>query len=605
MSNLRSAMSVRAMTGTAGVLLAIGLALLGGASSAWALATPTLIVTNVNYGWPSTDVGEEINAMAVLSEGSDPTGTITFELYPATDATCSGVPVSTSSVAVTGNGEYWANPTESDLLRLSGSEVGNYIVVATYSGDGSNAAARSTCGGAIVSLLARPALTTTASDPTPVGSAVGMTAELSGGFNPTGTITFVVYGQNDPNCEEAPVFKTTVPLVGDRAASQQFVPVVTGTYPLEVIYNGDGQNFAALSGCALESKAIDVGAALPGIDLAASPGVSVGGAIAATAKLTSAFAPTGMITFTLFNPADSSCLGAPAATVTTTVANEGAASGQFATNAVGAYNFVAAYSGDVNNAPARTPCGSASVKIGLDHPTIRTVASASAKEGGEIADLATLQGAFDPTGTITFTVFGPDDPGCHRAPAFQVFAPVVGGVSTTGLLTATSPGTYAFVTAYSGDEDNAPAQTACGVDLARIPAPHRSQYLTVLRITPARSALLIRLRCERRGRQLCRGAVRLTAGERLHAGRVVGISAASRGVQALRTVTVGDGGYAVGAGRTAAIAVPLNRIGRHLRSEFKVLPLRLTLTATTPRGPTTTVLVRHLTLGAGRVHGLH
>src|SRR6266404_4090892 len=54
----------------------------------------------------------------------------------------------------------------------------------------------------------------------------------------------------------------------------------------------------------------------------------------------------------------------------------------------------------------------------LAAPTIATMASASVTVGGAITDTATLAGGSSPTGTITFTLFGPNDATCASAPVF-------------------------------------------------------------------------------------------------------------------------------------------------------------------------------------------
>ena len=50
--------------------------------------------------------GGAVHDTAHLSGGAAPTGTITFRLYGADDSDCSGDPVFTSTVKVSGNGDY-------------------------------------------------------------------------------------------------------------------------------------------------------------------------------------------------------------------------------------------------------------------------------------------------------------------------------------------------------------------------------------------------------------------------------------------------------------------------------------------------------------------
>ncbi len=61
--------------------------------------------------------------------------------------------------------------------------------------------------------------------------------------------------------------------------------------------------------------------------------------------------------------------------------------------------------------------------------------------GGNISDTATVAGGVNPTGTMTFTAYGPNDPTCVGTPAFS---------STT---TVTGNGAYpsaSFTTALAG-----------------------------------------------------------------------------------------------------------------------------------------------------------
>jgi Bacterial Ig-like domain (group 3) len=90
-------------------------------------------------------VGKPLVYTIHLGGGQSPTGTITFKIY-GPDATpndntdnCSGTPVYTDTVNVDfGNGDYNADP-------FTPTSVGNYFLVASYSGDSNNQAATSAC----------------------------------------------------------------------------------------------------------------------------------------------------------------------------------------------------------------------------------------------------------------------------------------------------------------------------------------------------------------------------------------------------------------------------------------------------------------------------
>ena len=81
-------------------------------------------------------------------------------------------------------------------------------------------------------------------------------------------------------------------------------------------------------------------------------------------------------------------------------------------------------------------------------PTVSTTASPTVAAGGMISDSATLSGGVTPTGTITFTLFGPGNATCTGAPIFTSPATVSGnGVLTPrAAFTATvTPGIYNWV----------------------------------------------------------------------------------------------------------------------------------------------------------------
>jgi hypothetical protein len=110
--------------------------------------TPTIVTTpNPVNG----TVGTMLNDSATLSDGLDPTGTITFNLYGVNDPTCGAAPIFTNIVTVSGNGVY------STSTGFTTVEAGTYHWIATYSGDVSNDGVSSICANEAVVILPRPA----------------------------------------------------------------------------------------------------------------------------------------------------------------------------------------------------------------------------------------------------------------------------------------------------------------------------------------------------------------------------------------------------------------------------------------------------------------
>ena len=99
-------------------------------------------------------------------------------------------------------------------------------------------------------------------------------------------------------------------------------------------------------------------------------------------------------------------------------------------------------------------------------PTITTTATPTALVGQPIMDTATISDTPGPaTGTVTFTLYGPDDATCAGAPVFtSPSRPLTGAPqssATSDPFTPTAPGTYRWVAQYSGDANNVPVTSAC------------------------------------------------------------------------------------------------------------------------------------------------
>jgi hypothetical protein len=96
------------------------------------------------------------------------------------------------------------------------------------------------------------------------------------------------------------------------------------------------------------------------------------------------------------------------------------------------------------------------------------VSPSSITLGDSFHDTATLgapaTGAATPTGTVTFSVYGPGDSACSAAPAFSSVNPVggAGPTATSNDFTPTATGTYRVIATYNGDANYNPTLTACG-----------------------------------------------------------------------------------------------------------------------------------------------
>jgi hypothetical protein len=448
-----------------GVFAVVAACCATGANSATAavIASPS-IVSNASG---ATTIGLEVSDHANLINGANPTGTLTFDLFGPDDATCSGVPLLSTATPVNGNGFY-------DSAPFTTSKAGTYRWVASYSGDSNNNPAGPTaCTDPAESVSVSKffaVVTTVASPGVAVGGTIHDTAKL-GGFNPTGTITFRLSGPTDTTCAAAPVFTTTASVTAGNGnyPSPDFTPTVPGTYRWQASYGGDANNTVApISACLDENESVVVteGKVTPTVTTTASSPVAVGNTMIDTATLAGGNSPAGAITFNLFGPNDTNCATPTFTSVTAVNAGNGAyPSGAFAVSAVGVYRWTASYGGDAGNNPVTTACGDANetVTVTRANTTIVTHASGPATVGAPISDTATLSGAFSPTGTLTFDLFGPDDSTCTGSPAASSTKAVTGNASYQSALFSTmSPGTYRWVASYSGDANSNPAgPTAC------------------------------------------------------------------------------------------------------------------------------------------------
>jgi hypothetical protein len=339
------------------VTIAIFLTLIVPAADA--LSTPTIRTTATGSG----PLGGPISDAALLSGGSGETGSIEFELYGPNDPTCEGLPAFTSADAVAGDGRYVSQP-------FFPNAVGTYSYIAKYSGDNNNAPVTTACGdtGEVVTITkGQPTLVTTASGSTQVGNRISDAALLSGGGPTSGTITFRLYGPDDPTCSHPPTFASVVPVVGPgRLASGTYTTSAPGLYQFTAEYSGDSNDAAAATSCgeAGESVLVTEDSLTPSLTEQASPAITVGEQVSDTAMLSAIENPMGSITFRLFAPGDTGCTeGAIAASTRAVEGNGSYTSDPYTTTTPGVYRFVASYSGDARNDPVSTACAEPSATV--------------------------------------------------------------------------------------------------------------------------------------------------------------------------------------------------------------------------------------------------
>jgi uncharacterized repeat protein (TIGR01451 family) len=424
---------------------------------------PTGIVTAATSG----TIGGAVHDVATLSGATASAGgTITFNLYgPSATPNCSGTPVYTKSVTVSGNGDY----SSGDFTPTT---AGNYYWIASYSGDANNQSSTGTCGdsGETSTIAKQPTGITTAATDATIGAAIHDIATLSGGFSPGGTITFNLYGPSDtPNCSGTPVYTKSVTVSGNGDySSGDFTPSTAGKYYWVASYSGDVNNLPSIGTCGDSGETSTIAKQPTSLTTAATD-AAIGAAVHDVATLSGATASAGgTITFNLYGPSDTpDCSGDPVFTDTVDVSGPGPyQSADFTPDTAGNYYWVASYSGDTNNLPSNGTCGDdGETSMVGKQPTSIGTAATSGSLGDAIHDVATLSGGANvPQGTITFNLYGPSDtPDCSGEPVFTDTVSVDGnGDYQSADFTPKTPGTYYWIASYSGDANNLSSTGLCG-----------------------------------------------------------------------------------------------------------------------------------------------
>ncbi len=322
--------------------------------------------------------------------------------------------------------------------------------MATYNGDSKNSSVTSGTSDEPVTITkVKPAIDTTQQPANAnVGDTIADKATVTGGYNPTGNVTFRLY--NNSSASGTPLFTDTETLVGGTATSAGYTATATGTDFWVATYNGDSKNTSVTSGTADEP--VTITKVKPAIDTTQQPAnANVGDSISDLATVTGGFNPTGTVTFKLYN--NSSASGTPLFTDTETLSGGSATSNGFTATAAGTDYWVATYNGDSKNSSVTSGTADEPVTITKVKPAINTTQQpASAKVGDSIADKATVSGGMSPTGTVTFKLY--NNSSASGTPLFTDTETLSGGSATSNGFTATAAGTDFWVATYNGDSKN-------------------------------------------------------------------------------------------------------------------------------------------------------
>jgi hypothetical protein len=303
-------------------------------------------------------VGEVISAAAVLTEGGIPGGQLTFSVYAPNDTTCTGSPAFSSVAAVSGNGTYRS-------ATFSPTRVGAFRWTAAYSGDPNHAPATAACGKATSTVSqAKPVIAGAVKRQLLVGRAFKDWTTLVGGYAPTGTIKFQIFGPGTTGCD-GPLFIDTVTVRGNGTfSSDPFVARVPGRYWFVARYSGDVSNQATAEPCNSAEQETSVEKRTP--KLKPRGFIVSGRLISIRAILSGTNSPSGAINFRLYPPGDKLCKRRPTFGGAITVSSNGAYSlAQYLAARRGLYRLSVGYSGDQRNRQIRGACSEAqSIRVG-------------------------------------------------------------------------------------------------------------------------------------------------------------------------------------------------------------------------------------------------
>ena len=410
---------------------------------------------------------------------------MTFNVYAASDSTCA-TPLNASPIASSSN-TTGPNPTYTSG-DYTPAHAGTYKWIASFAGDADNNAVAGACNAPNESSVVNPknpTISTQASGPVPVGSAIHDVATLTGPFGvpDKSLVTFNVYASSDSTCA-TPLNASPIASVSNTTGanptytSADYTPAHPGTYKWIASFAGDTDNHSVAGACNAANESSVVNPAAPTISTQASGPVQVGSAIHDVATLTGPFGvpDKSLVTFNVYASSDSTCAtplnASPIASVSnTTGANPTYTSADYTPAHAGTYKWIASFAGNADNTAVAGKCGDAneSSLVNPASPAISTSASGPVTVGSAIHDVATLTGAVGvpDKSLVTFNVYAASDSTC----ATPLNASPIASVSnTTGAnptytsadFTPAHAGTYKWIASFAGNADNTAVAGKCG-----------------------------------------------------------------------------------------------------------------------------------------------
>jgi Big-like domain-containing protein len=296
----------------------------------WDTGVTTTIYRSNGDALGTPKAGVSVYDTAIVSHydsGIEPAGKVTYSFFQT--GNCTGT--STTHEVTLGSGIAPHSSTKGPL------GAGPYSFQASYGGDSNYAGSLSDCEPLTI-LKADPGISTTQD---PVSALVGATlkdsASVTGGYIPTGTVTFVLTLNGETVLTSEPI---ALDAQGKAAFTTGYLANTAGTYYWIATYNGDPNNNTMTSGATDEPVTVST-TLVPTIVTTPNPKTTtVGATLKDTATIGGIANPNGYIIFTLKYPN-----GTVAWTKTVTVNGNGSYQTPtgFVANVQGTWHWMAAY----------------------------------------------------------------------------------------------------------------------------------------------------------------------------------------------------------------------------------------------------------------------
>ncbi|MFE5792201.1 hypothetical protein ACFQ8C_06410 [Streptomyces sp. NPDC056503] len=406
----------------------------------------------------------------VISDGASPDalGSVNTSLIPANQA---GGTIANGGLGALDPFTFGEAAISFDAIFPTGSDCRTFgsAYVKSRSSDSFNSELKDFIDPQRINLTNCTSLITTATPSVTIGDPIHDTATLGGGISPTGTITFRLYGNDQ--CSGTPLFTSPVNVNGNgNYNSAQYVPTAVGTYYWTAQYSGDANNSGSITACGDPNESSVVTKTQPAIttDLSADE-VVIGGSVFDSATLTGATADAGgTVTYTAYS--DMACTQNPRAAGTNLPVVNGVVpnSSSLDFNAIGTFWWQVSYSGDAKNQAAISDCQTEPLRVVKAGSQISTAQYTYPQDSTHVT--ATSGG--QPTGNVTFRLFGPNDTTCSNPVFTQTVALSATGRASTDNTTfrvdSANSGQYHWTVVYGGDTSHDGVTSQCGVEHSTI-----------------------------------------------------------------------------------------------------------------------------------------